>query len=88
MSEIPTPKISEILKEEFMEPLNLSVAVLSRSLHMNEFKIQALLYDRCKMTADISTKLGRFFGVSDDYFLKLQTDIALRNNDKISRKYQ
>ncbi|MFD1126049.1 HigA family addiction module antitoxin [Lentilactobacillus raoultii] len=87
MNEIPTPKISEILKEEFMEPLNLSVAVLSRSLHMSELKIQDLLDDRCKMTADVSAKLGRFFNISDDYFLKLQTDIDRRNGEKSSRKY-
>jgi len=40
------------------------------------------LHDRCKITGDTSVKLGRFFGVSDRYFLNLQNDIDIRNAEE------
>lgn len=79
MSEIPTPKISEILKEEFIEPLNLSAYGLAKHLHVPTSRIQDLLHNRRQITVDTSIRLGRFFGVSDRYFLNLQNDIDLRN---------
>ncbi|GMQ73719.1 HigA family addiction module antitoxin [Tetragenococcus halophilus] len=74
MNEIPTPKISEILKEEFMYPLNLSAYALAKHIHVPISRIQDILHDRRQITVDTSVRLGRFFGVSDRYFLNLQND--------------
>lgn len=83
MSEfIETPKISEILREEFMEPLGISAYRLSADLHVPVSRIQDILHDRRKITADTSIRLGRYFGVSDRYFLNLQTDIDIRNEEQ------
>ncbi|MCF1584871.1 HigA family addiction module antitoxin [Tetragenococcus koreensis] len=82
MNEIPTPKISEILKEEFMEPLNLSAYALAKHINVPTSRIQDILHDRRQITVDTSVRLGRFFGVSDRYFLNLQNDIDIRNAEK------
>ncbi|MCF6166696.1 MULTISPECIES: HigA family addiction module antitoxin [Furfurilactobacillus] len=79
MSRIPTPKISEILKEEFMAPVNLSAYALAKELNVPTSRIQDILHDRREITVDTSIRLGRFFGVSDQYFLNMQNDIDLRN---------
>lgn len=79
MSRIPTPKISEILKEEFMAPANLSAYALAKELNVPTSRIQDILHDRREITVDTSIRLGRFFGVSDQYFLNMQNDIDLRN---------
>lgn len=79
MNKIATPKISEILKEEFMEPLNVSAYCLAKHINVPTSRIQDLLHDRRQVTIDTSIRLGRFFGVSDLYFVKLQNDIDLRN---------
>lgn len=79
MEKIPTPKISEILNEEFMIPFNLSAYSLAKSLGVPTSRVQDILHDRRKITVDTSVRLGRFFGVSDKYFLNLQNDIDLRN---------
>ncbi|WP_429971774.1 HigA family addiction module antitoxin [Fructilactobacillus sp. Tb1] len=76
---IPTPKISEILYEEFMEPLNISAYFLAKNISVPTSQIQDLLHDRRKITADTSVRLGRFFGVYDNFFLNLQNDIDIRN---------
>lgn len=84
MNRIPTPKISEILKEEFMEPLNLSAYALAKHIMVPTSRIQDLLHDRRQVTVDTSLRLGRFFGVSNRYFLNLQNDIDIRNAEEIN----
>ncbi|MCT3282203.1 addiction module antidote protein, HigA family [Lactiplantibacillus pentosus] len=78
MTEMPTPKISEILEEEFMAPLQISACFLAKQIGVPTSRIQDLLHDRRQITADTSLRLGRFFGVSDQYFLAIQNDIEIR----------
>ena len=75
---IPTPQISEILDEEFMKPMNLTAYKLAQEIHVPTSRIQDILHNRRKITADTSLRLGKFFGVSDRYFLNLQNDIDMR----------
>lgn len=82
MNEIPTPKISEILEEEFMAPC-ISLHILAQQIGVPTSRIQDLLHDRRQVTVDTSLRLGRFFGVSDRYFLELQNDIEIRNLKQI-----
>lgn len=78
-NDIETPKISEILSEEFMLPFGISAYRLAREIHVPVSRIQDILHDRRKITADTSIRLGKFFGVSDRYFLDIQDDIDIRN---------
>ena len=79
MNQIPTPKISEILREEFMIPFNLSAYALAKAIHVPVTRIQDILNDHRKITVDTSIRLAKFFGVSDKYFLNLQNDIDIWN---------
>ena len=82
---IATPTMGEILKEEFMIPLNLSAYRLANDIHVPVSRIQAILNDRRKVTADTSLRLGRYFGVSGKYFLNIQNDLDIRElNSSIS----
>ena len=76
---IDTPKISEILLEEFMQPYGITAYGLAKSIKVPVSRIQDILHDRRKITADTSIRLGRYFGVSDRYFLDTQVDIDIRN---------
>lgn len=76
---IETPKISEILWEEFMEPMNISAYKLANDIHVPVSRIQDILHDRRKITVDTSIRLGIYFGVSEKYFLNMQNDIDIRN---------
>ena len=76
---IPTPKISEILWEEFMQPMGISAYRLATDIHVPVSRIQDILHDRRKVSADTSLRLARYFGVSDRYFLDIQNDIDIRN---------
>ena len=83
---IETLRISEILWEEFMKPLGISAYQLAKELHVPVSRIQDILHDRRKITADTSIRLGRYFGVSDKYFLNLQTDIDIRQAENINQE--
>lgn len=79
MEYITTPTVSEILREEFMEPLGISAYRLAQAINVPASRVQDILHDRRKITADTSLRLAKFFGVSDRYFLDLQNDIDIRN---------
>lgn len=76
---ICAPTIGEILWEEFMEPFDLSAYKLAQEIHVPTSRIQDILHNRRKITADTSLRLAKFFGVSDRYFLNLQNDIDIRS---------
>ena len=79
MKRIPTPKMSEFLLKDFMIPLHVSAYKLAHAIHVPVSRIQDILHDRRKITVDTSARLGKYFGVSEMFFLKLQNDIDLRN---------
>lgn len=62
-----------------MKPLGISARRLARDIGVPVSRIQRILYDQRKITADTSIRLGCSFGVSERYFLNLQSDIDIRN---------
>ena len=75
---IPKPTFSEILIEEFMEPLGLSAYRLAKDIHVPVSRIQEILNGTRAISADTSLRLAKYFGVSEGYFLRLQMDADLR----------
>ncbi len=76
---IETPTIAEILIEEFMEPYGVSAYKLAKDIHVPVSRVQDILKNKRKVTADTSLRMGKYFGVDGRYFLNLQNDIDLRN---------
>lgn len=68
----------EILLSEFLEPLNISQYRLAKSLKVNESLISKIVHGQRGISAALSVRLGRFFGVSPGYFLNLQSIYDLR----------
>ena len=66
-----------------MIPYHLSAYRLAKEINVPISRIQDLLHDRRKITAETSIKLGKFFGVSEKYFLNLQNDIDIREAKKL-----
>lgn len=82
---IETPTIGEILLEEFMKPMGISAYKLAKDIHVPTSRIQDILHGRRKITADTSLRLAKLFGVSDGYFLDMQSDIDMRNLKRTMR---
>ncbi len=79
LKKISIPTVGEILKEEFMDPMGISAYKLAQSIFVPTSRVQDILHNRRKITVDTSLRLGKYFGVSDEYFLKIQNDIDIRN---------
>lgn len=79
---IETPSIGEILKEEFTIPLGISSCELAKNINIPLSLLDAILSNQKKITPDISIKLGKYFNVSQDYFLYLQHDIDNRRKQR------
>ncbi|TDV98780.1 addiction module HigA family antidote [Halomonas alkaliantarctica] len=68
----------EILREEYLEPLEMSVNALSKALHVPATRMNEIVRENRGITADTAMRLARYFGTSERFWLNLQTEYALR----------
>lgn len=68
----------EILMEEFMRPLGISINALARALAVPANRISGIVNGKRAITADTALRLGKYFGVSPEVWLDLQSDYELR----------
>lgn len=68
----------EILSEEFMKPLGVSINALAREIDVPPNRISAIVGGKRAITADTALRLGKHFGVSPELWLGLQADYDLR----------
>ncbi len=74
----------EILFEEFMQPLGISINALARDLSVPPNRISEIVNGKRAITADTTLRLARCFGTSAELWLNLQTDYALRTARRVS----
>ncbi|EQA38238.1 addiction module antidote protein HigA [Leptospira inadai serovar Lyme str. 10] len=75
---IPTPTVSQILREEFLDPLEVTPYRLAKELHVSTSTVLEILHDKRKITVDMSLRLAKFFGMSDKFWINLQNDLEIR----------
>ena len=68
----------EILLEEFMRPLDLSINALARAIDVPPNRVSEIVNGKRAITADTALRLGKYFGVSAELWLDLQSDYDLR----------
>ena len=68
----------EILMEEFMKPMSISINALARDIDVPPNRISEIIKGKRAITADTALRLGKYFGVSPEIWLDLQTDYDLR----------
>lgn len=62
----------EVLAEEFLKPLGLSVNALAMALRVPATRIGAIVKGERAITADTALRLARFFGTSPEFWVNLQ----------------
>ena len=76
----------EILQEEFMAPLGLSINALSRDLHVPVTRVSEIVNRRRGISGDTALRLARYFGNSAQFWLNLQgayeIEVAVRTSGK------
>ncbi len=80
---LPNPHPGEILREEFLKPMALSQTALARAIAVPPRRVNEIVLGKRAITADTDLRLARYFGVSDGFFLQLQSD-----HDLMARRRQ
>jgi addiction module HigA family antidote len=79
-----TPKLldpihpGEILLEDFMKPLGISINRLARDIAVPPGRISEIVNGKRAITADTALRLGKYFSVSPETWMDLQSDFDLR----------
>ena len=67
----------EVLLEEFLNPMGLSQNKVAVSIGVPARRINEIVLEKRKITADTALRLGRFFGMSSEFWLGLQSQYDL-----------
>jgi addiction module HigA family antidote len=67
----------EILKDEFLEPMAISAYALAKAIGVPRNRVSAILNGDRAISADTALRLGRYFGVSAEFWLGLQKSYDL-----------
>ncbi len=62
----------EMLREEFLKPLGLSVNGLAMALRVPAARVAAIIKGERSVSADTALRLARFFGTSAEFWMNLQ----------------
>ena len=66
----------EILRTEFMEPMGISAYQLAKALHF--LGIYEIVREQRAISADVALRLGKYFGMTPQFWMNLQADYDLR----------
>ena len=73
----------EILREEFLKPLEISINRLARDIVVPPGRISEIVNGKRGITADTTLRLARYFDVSAELWLGLQVEYDLRKTRQI-----
>jgi len=68
----------EILREDFMEPMGISINRLARDLAVPPNRISAIVNGKRAITTDTALRLQRYFKIEARFWLNLQSEYDLR----------
>ena len=80
----------EILRDEFLTPMALSVYALAQALKVSRARLNDLVRGRRAVTTDTALRLGRYFGTTPEFWINLQCrydlDVADALRTRIERE--
>ncbi len=90
---LPPVHPGEILRDEFLTPMDLSVYRLAKAIKVSRPRLNDIVIGRRAVTTDTALRLGRYFGTTPEFWINLQTrydlDVAERTvRHKIEREIQ
>lgn len=77
-NKLPPIHPGEILREEFLIPLNMSINALAIALRVPATRLHEIVKERRGITPDTALRLARYFGGNAQFWLNLQTGYDLR----------
>jgi len=77
----------EVLSEEFLNPMAISQYKLAKDISVSPRRINEIVHGKRAVSADTALRLGRYFGMSPQFWLNLQShyDLAMAEDQIGSR---
>ncbi len=77
----------EILLEEFLEPMNISQYRLAKDINVPPRRINEIVLGKRSITPDTALRLSMYFGLSERFWMNLQTRYDLEiEKDKLENR--
>lgn len=76
----------EILREEYLVPLEMSASALALALHVPAPRINDIVRERRAVSPDTALRLARFFDTSAQFWLNLQSSFDLKQVEREAGK--
>ena len=70
---LPPIHPGEVLREEYLVPMNLTPYALAKAIDVPRTRIERLVNEQTAMTADTALRLGRYFGVPAASWMNIQS---------------
>lgn len=90
MMRVPTHRApthpGEMLREEFLVPMEITQRKLAKAIHVPYQRINELVNQKRGVTPSTALRLGKFFGISPDFWLNLQMRWELYKAQNIEKK--
>ena len=86
MSKLKNIHPGEVLKKEFLEPLEISMYRLSKEIHVPQTRMSEIIKGKRSITADTAMRLSLYFGNTANFWLGLQNDFDIEQEKKINKK--
>jgi addiction module HigA family antidote len=86
MKKIKNIHPGEILEEEFIKPLGITAYRLSKETDIAQTRISEIIKGKRGISAETALRLSRFFGNSPQFWLGLQSDYDLEEEEKAIEK--
>lgn len=84
---IPAIHPGEILLEEFLKPMGISQYRLAKDINVSARRINEIVHKARAISANTALRLGRYFGMSPQFWLNLQAHYDLEiEQDKIGKR--
>ena len=68
----------EILRDLYLEPLEMSAGALARKINVPRTRIERILAEKVGITSDTALRLSRYFGTTPEFWMNLQTSYDLK----------
>ncbi len=72
----------EILREEFLKPMDISAYKLSVDLHVSPPTVNDIVRERRSVTPEMAARLAKYFGTSEQFWLNLQDTYSVHQFKK------
>lgn len=82
-TKLETPKIGDILKAEFLDPLDISAYRLAKEINVSTSSILDIVHNKRKISVEMAIRFSKYFGNSSKFWLNLQNELELREMESI-----